>query len=66
MLGVTDKKVQLWVDCQPVKSIQGQLESPLKERGKYDTQDGYLSVAQSADARRNYQVRTAKQFMANR
>lgn len=62
MLGVTDKRAKLWVDCQPVKSIQGYIETPLKERGQYDTQDGYLSIAQIANSR-SYQVRIAPQFM---
>jgi hypothetical protein len=59
MLGVTDSSAKLWVDCQPVHSVQGYLESPLKERGHYDTQDGFLSIAQNANARRSYQVRIA-------
>lgn len=62
MLGVTDKRAKLWVDCEPVKSIQGYIETPLKERGQYDIQDGYLSIAQIADTR-SYQVRIAPQFM---
>lgn len=63
MLGVTDKRAKLWVDCQPVKNVQGYFESLLRERGQYDTQDGYLSIAQIANTRRNYQVRIAPQFM---
>lgn len=62
MLGVTDTRAQLWVDCQPVKSTQGYIESPLRERGQYDTEDGYLSIAQLANSR-SYQVRIALQFM---
>lgn len=62
MLGVTDSRAKLWVDCQPVKSIQGNIEYPLRERGQYDTHDGYLSIAQIADTR-SYQVRIARQFM---
>lgn len=63
MLGVTDNRAKLWVDCQPVKSVQGFIESPLRERGHYDTQDGFLSIAQIADTRRGHQVRIARQFM---
>lgn len=63
MLGVTDNRAKLWVDCQPVKSVQGFIDTPLKERGQYDTRNGYLSIAQSANARRSYQVRIAWQFM---
>lgn len=63
MLGVTDSEARLWVDCQPVKSIQGYIESPLKERGQYDSHDGYLSIAQIANTRRSYQVRIARLFM---
>lgn len=63
MLGVTESKAKLWVDCQPVKSIQGYYESPLLERGPYDIQDGHLSIAQIASNRRSYQVRIARQFM---
>lgn len=62
MLGVTDSRAKLWVDCQPVKSIQGNIEYPLRERGQYDTHDGYLSIAQIANTR-SYQVRIARQFM---
>lgn len=56
MLGVTDSRAKLWVDCQPIKSVQGYLESPLKERGQYDTQDGYLSIAQIANTRRQVRI----------
>lgn len=63
MLGVTDRRARLWVDCQPVKSIQGLVESPLKERGQYDSHGGYLSIAQIANTRRSYQVRTIGIFI---
>jgi hypothetical protein len=59
MLGVTDNRAKLWVDCQPIKSVQGYIDMPLKERGQYDTRDGFLSIAQSANTRRSYQVRIA-------
>lgn len=63
MLGVTDDRAKLWLDCQPVRSVQGYIESPLKERGDYYTQDGYLSIVQIANTRTSYQVRIARQFM---
>lgn len=63
MLGVTEKRAKLWVDCQQVKSIDGYLDTPLRERGHYDTQDGFLSVAQIEDAQRRFQVRIARKFM---
>lgn len=63
MLGVTDRLAKLWVDCQPVKSVQGYVDAPLKQRGQYDTSNGFLSIAQSANTRRSYQVRIAWQFM---
>lgn len=56
MLGVTEDRAKLWVDCQPVKSIQGYIESPLQQRGQYDTNGGFLSIVQSAHAS-SYQVR---------
>lgn len=56
MLGVTDTRAKLWVDCQPVKSVDGYMERPLRERGDYDTNDGFLSIAQIADRRQSYQV----------
>ncbi|CRL08328.1 CLUMA_CG021352, isoform A [Clunio marinus] len=46
MLGVTESQAKLWVDCQPVKSVQGYYDSPLRERGQYDIHDGTLSIAQ--------------------
>jgi len=49
MLGVTDQNAKLWVDCQPVKSTKGYIDSPLRERGQYDIHDGHLSIAQTAD-----------------
>lgn len=63
MLGVTDSRAKLWVDCQPIKSVQGYIDTPLKERGHYDTENGFLSIAQSANTRRSYEVRIAWQFM---
>lgn len=56
MLGVTDSRAKLWIDCQPVQSVHGYIENPLEERGQYDAQDGFLSIAQIADNRRTYQV----------
>jgi hypothetical protein len=56
MLGVTDNRAKLWVDCQPVKSVEGYIESPLRQRGQYDIRNGYLSIAQAVDNRRRYQV----------
>ena len=49
MLGVTDDRAKLWVDCKPVKSIDGYIESPLRERGSYDIDNGYLSIAKNVD-----------------
>lgn len=60
MLGVTDDRAKLWVDCQPVRSVQGFIETPLKERGDYDTEDGFLSIAQIANTRQNYEVKVIK------
>lgn len=57
MLGVTDNRAKLWVDCKPVKSVDGQLESPLRQRGQYDINNGYLSIAQIVDNQRNYEVK---------
>lgn len=56
MLGVSEDRARLWVDCQPVKSVQGPVECPLKQRGQYDTSGGYLSIAQQAGSRGKYQV----------
>lgn len=57
MLGVTDTRAKLWVDCKPVKSVDGYIESPLRERGAYDIDNGYLSIAQTVDNHGMYQVR---------
>jgi len=57
MLGVTDNRAKLWVDCKPVKSVDGQLESPLRQRGQYDINNGYLSIAQIVDNQKNYEVK---------
>lgn len=65
MLGVTEDRAKLWVDCQPVRSVQGYIESPLKERGDYDTQDGYLSIAQIANTRNSYQVSVSTVYISN-
>lgn len=56
MLGVTDNRAKLWVDCLPVTSVAGYLETPLRERGRYDIQDGYLSVAQIVNSPMSYPV----------
>lgn len=57
MLGVTDNRAKLWVDCQPVKSVDGYIEYPLKTRGYYDINDGHLSIAQHVNQRHSsYQV----------
>lgn len=58
MLGVTDNRAKLWVDCRPVASVAGYLETPLRERGRYDIEDGYLSVAQIANTPMSYSVST--------
>lgn len=63
MLGVTDNRAKLWVDCQPVKSVDGYIESPLRQRGEYDINEGFLSIVQNVDNRRNYQVRIACYFL---
>lgn len=65
MLGVTDDRAKLWVDCQPVRSVQGFIETPLKERGDYDTEDGFLSIAQIANTRQNYEVKVIKWLSCN-
>lgn len=52
MLGVTDNQAILWVDCKPVKSVGGFLESPLAQRGRYDIENGQLSIAQLGKNRR--------------
>lgn len=55
MLGVTENQAKLWVDCKPVRSTVGELESPLQQRGRYDIENGRLSIAQIAkNRRRNY------------
>ncbi|XP_070500480.1 collagen alpha-1(IX) chain-like [Chironomus tepperi] len=56
MLGVTDNRAKLWVDCKPVQSVSGQIESPLRQRGQYDINNGYLSIAQIVDNHRNYET----------
>lgn len=56
MLGVTDNRAKLWVDCLPVASVAGYLETPLRERGRYDIQGGFLSVAQIANTPMSYPV----------
>lgn len=58
MLGVTENRAKLWVDCQPIKSVDGYIESPLKKRGQYDINNGYLSIAQLTNQQRqnSYQV----------
>lgn len=58
-----------WRPCEVVARLStgqkcsGYIESPLKERGDYYTQDGYLSIVQIANTRTSYQVRIARQFM---
>ncbi len=46
MLGVTENRAKLWVDCQPVRSVEGYIENPLRKRGQFDINEGYLSIAQ--------------------
>lgn len=54
MLGVTDRGAKLWVDCRPVQSSTGDMESQLRQRGQYNTQNGQLSIARpSSDRRRS-------------
>ena len=63
MLGVTDNRAKLWVDCRPVASVAGYLETPLRESGRYDIQDGYLSVAQIANTPMSYPVSSSKMML---
>lgn len=52
MLGVTENRAKLWVDCEPIKSVDGYIDTPLKARGQYDIKDGYLSIAQLTNQQR--------------
>lgn len=52
MLGVTERSAKLWVDCRPVKSSTGDMESQLRQRRQYNTQNGQLSIAQLSNNRR--------------
>lgn len=64
MLGVTENRAKLWVDCQPIKSVDGYIESPLRTRGHYDINDGFLSIAQHANQpRQAYQVTISREFV---
>lgn len=45
MLGVTNEKASLWVDCRPVHYIDGTFDAELDARGYFDTSGGYVSVA---------------------
>uniref|UniRef100_A0A336MTY9 CSON001286 protein n=1 Tax=Culicoides sonorensis TaxID=179676 RepID=A0A336MTY9_CULSO len=49
MLGVTHEKASLWVDCQPVRYLDGTYDAQLEARGYFDTSEGYVSVARFAE-----------------
>lgn len=49
MLGVTNEYLNLWVDCQPVRDVEGNLNAPLETRGRFDTNNGYVSVSRYAE-----------------
>lgn len=49
MLGVTHEKASLWVDCQPVRYLDGTYDAELEARGYFDTSQGYVSVARFAE-----------------
>jgi hypothetical protein len=63
MLGVTENQAKLWVDCKPVKSTVGVLESPLQQRGRYDIENGRLSIAQIAKNRRRNHYSSPVRFI---
>ncbi|XP_055624553.1 collagen alpha-1(IX) chain-like isoform X1 [Toxorhynchites rutilus septentrionalis] len=49
MLGVTNDYLNLWVDCEPVKDVEGNLNAPLDTRGRFDTNNGYVSMSRYAE-----------------
>ncbi|XP_053686924.1 collagen alpha-1(IX) chain-like [Sabethes cyaneus] len=49
MLGVTNDFLNLWVDCQPVKDVDGNLNAPLEPRGRFDTNNGFVSISRYAE-----------------
>lgn len=49
MLGVTNDYLNLWVDCQPVRDVEGNLNAPLEARGRFDTNNGYVSMSRYAE-----------------
>lgn len=49
MLGVSQDKATLWVDCQPVFGIRGDLIEPLEPRGQFDATGGHLYVSRLVD-----------------
>lgn len=49
MLGVTEDYLNLWVDCQPVKDVDGNLNAPLEPRGRFDIANGFVSISRYAE-----------------
>lgn len=49
MLGVTNDYLNLWVDCHPVRDVEGNLNAPLEPRGRFDTNNGYVSMSRFAE-----------------
>lgn len=54
-VSVVKDKVKVWVDCQQVLGLRGELEEPLLPRKKFDTSNGYTHVARYVDETNQYQ-----------
>jgi len=50
MLGVSQDKATLWIDCEQVEGIHGTYDAPLQPRGPVDATNGLLSVARMTES----------------
>lgn len=56
LVSVVKDKVKLWVDCQEVYGVRGELAEPLLPRKKFDTTNGHAYIARYVDETNQYVV----------
>lgn len=57
LVSVVKDKVRLWIDCQEVYGVRGELVEPLLPRKKFDTTNGYAYIARYIDETNQYVVK---------
>lgn len=57
LVSVVKDKVKLWIDCEEVYGVRGELIEPLLPRKKFDTTNGHAYIARYLDETNPYVVK---------